>query len=29
MFSTKDLFAQALQIAKRWFIERMEFVSDR
>ena len=25
MFSTKDLFAQAFQIEKPWFIERMEF----
>ena len=25
MFSTKDLFAQALQIEKPWFIERMDF----
>ena len=25
MFSTKDLFAQALQIEKPWFIDRMEF----
>ena len=25
MFSTKDLFAQALKIETPWFIERMEF----
>jgi hypothetical protein len=29
MFNTKDLFAEASNIEKRWFIERMEFDSDR